>query len=326
VALTLSSSNTLLHHTALNDFNGDGRSDVLLVNDNGSVTDWLGQQGGTFFSNQQVANYALPAGWQVASSGDYNGDGRVDVLLRNSSSGTITEWLGQANGGFNWNSAATYGLDSSWHVAASGDFNGDGRTDVLLVNDNGSVTDWLGQADGTFFSNHVNASYALPAGWQVATTGDFNGDGVDDVLLRNSSSGTITEWLGQPTGGFTWNSAATYGLDSSWHVAGAGDFNGDGRADVLLVNNNGSVTNWLGQGDGTFFSNHATASYALPAGWSVAGIADVNGDARDDVLLRNTNGTITEWLGQTGGAFSWNANGTYGLDNSWHVQPHESLV
>ena len=97
----------------------------------------------------------------------------------------------------------------------------------------------------------------LPAGWHVDGTGDFNGDGRSDVLLRHDN-GSITEWLGQAGGNFTWNAAATYGLGTAWHVDGTGDFNGDGRADRFRAMS--SVTNWLGEADGTFFSNHTAAS------------------------------------------------------------------
>ncbi len=141
--------------------------------------------------------------WHVAGVGDFNGDTRSDVLLRNDD-GTITEWLGQANGGFAWNSNASYGLNNTWHVAGVGDFNGDTRTDLLLRNDDGTITEWLGQANGGFVWNS-NASYGLNNTWHVAGVGDFNGDSRDDILLRNDD-GTITEWLGQANGSFVWNS------------------------------------------------------------------------------------------------------------------------
>ncbi|URD60440.1 FG-GAP-like repeat-containing protein [Sphingomonas sp. KRR8] len=320
VQLTLASATAPLTKPVANDFNGDGKSDVLFGQVSGAITDWLGQTGGTFTSNHQVASYILPAGWHVAASGDFNGDARADLLLRNDN-GSVTEWLGQANGGFSWNSTATYALASSWHVAGTGDFNGDGRADVLLRSDTGQITNWLGQADGTFLSNHQTASYVLPAGWTTSAIGDFNGDGRSDLLLRNTD-GMVTEWLGQANGGFSWNSAATYALATGWVVEGAGDVSGDGRADLVLRNSaTGTVTDWLGQADGTFVSNHLVATAALDAAWKVAQIGDYNGDGRADLLLRNDNGQVAEWLGQANGAFTLNQNAIYSLDSGWTVQP-----
>ena len=144
-----------------------------------------------------------------------------------------------------------FGRDLDWDVVGTGDFNGDGRDDLLLKQDNGSVTEWLGQDDGGFFSNQVGATYALPTGWNVAGTGDFNGDGPDDLLLRHDN-GTVTEWLGQADGGFVSNhAAANYALPTGWHVAGTGDFNGDGHDDVLLRHDSGTVTEWLGGAGGS---------------------------------------------------------------------------
>jgi hypothetical protein len=86
------------------------------------------------------------------------------------------------------------------------------------------------------------------------------------------------------------------------------------------------VTDWLGQADGTFFSNNATATYALPAGWSVAQVGNFNGDAFDDILLRNTDGSITEWTGQPGGTLAWNSIASYSLSNVWQVVPQDTLI
>jgi FG-GAP repeat len=57
-------------------------------------------------------------------------------------------------------------VPTSWHIAATGDFNGDGRDDILWRNDSGDLTNWLGQADGGF-ANNANASTWVPTNWHV---------------------------------------------------------------------------------------------------------------------------------------------------------------
>ena len=91
-----------------------------------------------------------------------------------------------------------------------------------------------------------------------------------------------------------------------WRIVGIGDFNGDGRDDALLRHANGWMTEWLGQPNGSFFDNGAVASSWTHPDWQVAGIADFNGDGRDDLLLRNRDGTMVEWLGQANGSFAAN--------------------
>jgi hypothetical protein len=103
-------------------------------------------------------------------------------------------------------------------------------------------------------------------------------------------------------------------------VVATGDFNGDGRDDILWRNDDGTIGNWLGGADGSFTVNNDSL-VGVTLDWQIASIGDYNGDGRDDVLWRNTNGTIVDWLGQTDGTFADNsANSTYAVPNSWHVQ------
>lgn len=308
-------------YDVFNDFNRDGRSDILLRNDNGTITEWLGQPNGGFFSNHAAVAYGLNTSWHVDAVGDFNGDGHDDLLLRHNN-GSVTNWLGQTNGTFFSNHVnASYVLPTGWHVEGAGDFNGDGRDDVLLRNDNGTITEWLGQPNGSFFSNHAIVAYGLDISWHVDAIGDFNGDGRDDLLLRNDN-GSVTNWLGQIDGSFFSNHAnASYALPAGWHVEGAGDFNGDSCDDLLLRHDNGTITEWLGQSNGSFFSNHAVAAYALDTSWHVDAIGDFNADGRDDVLLRNDNGSVTDWLGASNGSFFSNhVNASYVVPSGWHVQ------
>jgi hypothetical protein len=258
-----SSAGTDWNVVGVGDINGDGRSDVLWRNDDGSVTDWLGNANGTFTSNFGKAYYQISNSWTVAGMGDFNGDGRSDILWRKASGEMIT-WSGRTNGSFVASGNANAGTD--WHVVGVADINGDGRDDVLWRNNDGSITDWLGQANGTFVSNFGNAYYQVGTNWDLEAMGDFNGDGRSDILWRNSSGDIIT-WAGQANGGFAANGNASAGSD--WHIVSTGDFNGDGRDDVLWRDGSGAVTDWLGNANGTFTSNFGNAYYQVSNDWHV---------------------------------------------------------
>lgn len=306
------------------DFNGDGKSDILLRNDNGMLAEWNGQSNGGFVGNGNV-NYPLGTDWHSAGTGDFNGDGRVDILLRNNN-GSLAEWTGQSDGSYVGNPNVNYALGADWQVTGVGDFNGDGKSDLLLRNTNGLLAEWIGQADGSFLGN-ANVNYLLGTDWQIAGIGDFNGDNRSDLLLRNTN-GALAEWMSQANGSFIGNANVNYSLGTDWHVAATGDFNGDGRDDILLRNDNGYLAEWTGQSDGSFVGN-ANVNYALGTDWQVAAVGDFNGDHRSDILLRNTNGSLAEWTGQSNGGFAGNADANYSLGTDWHVQisfVHEAMV
>jgi hypothetical protein len=307
-----------LQAAAHNDFNGDGKSDILWRGDDGTMRDWLGQSGGTFVGNKAHFDVNPGSFWHVAGTGDFNGDGRLDILWRGDD-GTMRNWLGQPDGSFVGNIAhfnANPGL--SWHVVGTGDFNGDGKTDVLWQNDDGTMRNWLGQADGNLIGNAAHFNANPGTSWHVAGTGDFNGDGLTDVFWRNDS-GLVTEWLGQPDGNLVGH-PLNVNPGTSWHVVGTGDFNGDGRDDILWRNDDGTMRDWIAQTDGTFVGNAAHFDANPGADWHVVGIGDYNGDAIDDLLFQNSSGQVAEWVGQADGSFAVNANVNTNPGLTWHVQ------
>lgn len=285
------------------DFNGDGFDDLLWRSDIGVVTDWLGTAGGGFINNHANTGALVPLDWAVVGTGDFDGDGRDDLLWRNST-GLVTDWLGTTTGGFINNHENTgEEIPLEWAVVETGDFNGDGFDDILWRSDTGVITNWLGTASGGFINNHANTGAVVPLDWAVVGTGDFNGDGRDDMLWR-SSTGLVIDWLGTSSGGFEnnhQNTAVAVSLD--WAVVGTDDFNGDGRDDVLWRHDSGTLTNWLGQPDGSFANNNANAWTKVATSWGVAGTGDFDGDGRDDILWRHESGAVITWLGQSTGGF-----------------------
>ena len=131
----------------------------------------------------------------------------------------------------------------------------------------------------------------------------------------------MSDWLGQPSGGFVGNSAQdTANVHSSWHIVGTGDFNGDGMADVLWRNDNGTVSDWLGQSNGGFVGNSAQRYVSsLTAGTSSAS-ATSTAMPVDDVLWRNDNGQLTDWLGPSNGSFIGNSAQAVVVPTNWHIQ------
>jgi YD repeat-containing protein len=309
-----------LNSSLAGDFNGDRVDDILWRSNDGWVTDWLGNGSGQFSGNWPNSAINQPLQWRIIGVGDFNGDGRSDVLWR-SADAWVTNWLGTANGGFagNW-SNAQLPQQLDWEAVGIGDFNGDKIDDVLWRNSEGWVTDWLGTTTGSFQSNWSIAAVQVTTAWHVAGAGDFNGDGRTDILWRHDS-GAVTNWLGQPNGSFAGNfNAFNVTVDVAWRVVGFSDFNGDGRTDVVWRHDNGDLVTWLGQANGSLLQN-SNCAYNVPTAERVVGTGDFNGDGRGDLLWRNATGAIWYSPALATGCFDTTPVGYNELGTEWAVEP-----
>ena len=327
------------------DFLNDGTSDVLWRNQsNGALTLWEVSSTGVVTANGVTfaGNPVAPSSsWSINAISDFTGDHKADIVWRNAASGELDLWT--MNGSVVTNSrqitdslSRTIRPDASWSIVGDGDFNGDTMNDLLWRNTNGTVDLWTMNGSTIASSSHVTFG-GTPVNvdgpnWKVVGIGDTNNDGKADVIWRNSATNDLQDWMMNgstitSSSHFTYAGAAV-NPDQSWNVAGVGDFNGDGSADMLWRNNNGTLAEWLLNGSTISSSQQLTfnGSVVQPdASWKMIEVGDFNGDGKSDLLWRNLNtGAMAEWL-MNGSTITASISPTLNalpatLDNTWQPQ------
>ncbi|MFP3461270.1 S8 family serine peptidase [Arthrobacter globiformis] len=245
----------------------------------------------------------------VVAAGDFNGDGKADVLARENS-GIL--WLYPGNGAGGW--LARKQVGSGWNgftlLVAPGDFNGDRRADVLARDASGAMWLYPGNGAGGWL-----ARKQVGSGWNgftaIVGAGDINGDGKADVLARDTT-GVLWLYPGNGSGGWLGRTKVGSGWNSMTAVAGPGDITGDRKADLLARDAAGVLWRYPGNGSGGF-----GAKVQVGSGWNsmttITGRGDYSGDARTDVLSVDGNGTLWLYRGNGLGGFS----GRTAAGNGW---------
>lgn len=215
---------------------------------------------------------------------DWTGDGKADLVWQEESAGIVGVWAMD-------DAVATEGrlfvppqISANWRIAAVADFNNDGKADLLWQERT------LGIPAVTFMDGTTMTGIALvepisPSPGRIAAAADFNGDGKPDILWQDQSLGTLTVWL---LDGVT--RTGTSPLDpgqvpTTWRIAGVGDFNDDGKPDIVWQIG-GLIGFWAMDGltrtSGALFTPGEVALR-----WKIAAVADYDGDGRPDLVLQD---------------------------------------
>lgn len=281
------------------DINSDGKPDLVTANQN--------QNGISILLNTTVINSTTPSFTSTfdfltgtaahgVAAGDINGDGLIDIVAVNTTSATASVYLNTTTPGASTPTLSTktdFSTGTNPYSVKLVDMNGDGKIDMVCANQTGNSigvfinTTTPGASTPTF---GVMTAFTTPSGPTHMAIADFNGDGLPDVAVPNSTGASVSVFLntitiGSSTPNFATRVDFTTGA-TPWTVA-VGDFNLDGKIDMVTANRGGSSLSYFlnstttGSTTPAFSAKTDMAVGSTPFGVSVA---DLNNDGKPDIL------------------------------------------
>ena len=228
------------------DFDSDGQQDVACANISGAAISVLMGQGNGGFD--ATVSYAFNQWARCVAVGDFDGNGSLD--LATTLGGGMGIFFGLGDGTFSVGATSTFSAFDP-RALAVGDFNSDGKQDVAAANAApvpGTVVVLLGNGAGAFGSP---TSFAVGSSPESIAVGDFNADGIEDLVAANAASHTVSVLIGQGNGSF--GTSVPFAVAPFPGGVATGDLNGDGRQDIVTSSEgSNSITVLLGDGAGGF--------------------------------------------------------------------------
>ncbi|HEV2383216.1 MAG TPA: FG-GAP-like repeat-containing protein [Terriglobia bacterium] len=292
------------------DFNGDGLPDVAVANQGAkTVSILLGcspaskpacTTGAAF---QKHVDYAVGSNPIAIVAADFNGDGKLDLGVVNSSDNSISILIGNGDGTFQNQAVSAVGTNPD--SIAAGDLNGDGKTDLVVANFNDdTISVLLGNGDGTFTSAS-GSPFLTGTGPKSVTMADFNKDGKLDVATADDSVNDVSILFGNGDGTLqacaVSSTTCTFATGKNPVQIVTADFNSDGQPDLATANSGDNNVSILLNNNGKFTSQTLASTYTT---CTALVTADFNGDHIPDLAVTSSkSNTVVVLLGKGSGQF-----------------------
>jgi subtilisin-like proprotein convertase family protein len=236
-----------------------------------------------------IGNWALEI--VTVEKGDFSRDGRADLLWRHGLSGQNVLWYMEGYTLFTGEFTNPPVLaDVRWKMVGTHDFNGDGRTDILWRHTtSGENVMWFMVKNTVASGTFTDPPALADVNWQMAGTGDLNGDARPDILWRHDVSGENVAWFmnGRTLVSGTFLNPPSL-PDTNWKMVGTGYFDPGAQLDILWWHQvSGELVVWFMDGI-NLVGGEPTLPPSLPATeWRPVAVGDYNGDGREDIVWRN---------------------------------------
>lgn len=246
--------------------------------------------------------------WETSAIADFDRDGNEDILFRNMNDGTLNIWY-LKNNVMNGSAFLRTSQDiihsdlNNYDVKGAADFDGNGYPDIILRHKTaGNIAIWYMNNNIRTLVDHVkNASsvlYPSASAWDLAALADIDGNNKAEILFRHKTTGQVAIWymnnnfLISSLSNILDGESPTTPSNINWRISGAGDFNSDGKEDILWMNSTGGVLIWemnnYTRVDSYYVRN---ASSFIPhvnqASWNISGAGDFNRDGIADIVFRS---------------------------------------
>lgn len=273
----------------IGDFNGDGYDDILAIpGDNSVWSNW------NLYTRSSNGNLALSSYGTFPTSetiqdilvGDFLGDGKSDILIKRYNQPFYNYFLfTYSENDFKRYNSFAIATESQEHFCNIGDFNGDGKADIYICYSN-STKSYVRISPYAYPYDERSDAFQSNAKWEQVVTGDFNGDGLMDIMNIHNLGFEIV----YSDGKHSLKNSLTGNQITSDHKIVTGDFNGDGKTDILVLAYKDEEWNYFimyyGTYNGTLYQEKIHSVFNPKT--KSALVVDLNHDGKDEIItVRN---------------------------------------